>query len=290
MKIAGLADIHSNFPALQAVADDLERWKPDYVVVNGDLVNRGPRPAECLEFVLRKVKSDGWLIVRGNHEDYVILHAGPEAPRTTVEREVHQASHWTYCQLGKDVSALVEMPVAQSIIDPDGGLVYFTHGSVLGMRDGIYPETSDLQLRKKIGLNGKSREKEDSLKAFVVGHTHRALVREIEQTLVVNAGSVGLPFDHDRRAGYARLTWKDGRWDAEIVRLEYDFARAVQDFQATGYLSHGGPLVELVLKELQESRSHLYGWAIRYQELALEDQISVRVSVDRYLESVGAGK
>lgn len=290
MKIAILADIHSNFPALQVVADDIERWKPDHVIVNGDLVNRGPRPAECLEFVLQKVNSDGWLLVRGNHEDYVILHAGPQAPRAKAEREVHQASYWTFCQLGKNISALTGMPASQSIIDPAGGLVYFTHGSVLGMRDGIYPETSDRQLREKIGLTGQNRGHDNPLRVFVVGHTHRALLREVEQILVVNAGSVGLPFDYDRRAGYARLTWRGGRWSAEIVRLDYDYAQAEQDFQITGYLPQGGPLVELVLKELQESRSYLYGWAIQFQELALEERITVRASVDRYLRSIGGGK
>jgi predicted phosphodiesterase len=50
MKIAVLADIHSNFVALQSAVEHLARWQPDRVILAGDLVNRGPRPAECLEF------------------------------------------------------------------------------------------------------------------------------------------------------------------------------------------------------------------------------------------------
>lgn len=41
MKIAILSDIHGNLPALQTVADDIARWQPDQVIVNGDIVNRG---------------------------------------------------------------------------------------------------------------------------------------------------------------------------------------------------------------------------------------------------------
>ena len=51
MKLAVLADIHANWPALQAVTEHLEAWQPDQVIVDGDTVNRGPRPAECLRFV-----------------------------------------------------------------------------------------------------------------------------------------------------------------------------------------------------------------------------------------------
>jgi len=288
MKVAVLADVHANLPALLAAAADLDDWKPDYVIVNGDLVNRGPRPAECLEFVLDKVAHSGWLLVRGNHEDYVILHAGPDAPRSSAARQVHQASYWTYCQLDKKVRPLTDMPAAQWLTDPGGGQVCFTHGSLLGRRDGIYPETSKAQLRAKIGLNGRPNAGAERLAGFVVGHTHRALVRQLDQALVVNAGSVGLPFDHDRRLCYARLTWQASQWRAEIVRLEYDYPQAIQDFYTTGYLDQGGPLVDLVLKELLEARSHLYNWAVQYQDLALHGQISVRAAVDRYLDASGA--
>lgn len=180
------------------------------------------------------------------------------------------------------------MPNGQLITDPGGSQVRFTHGSHLGRRDGIYPETSEVQLRMKIGLNSKPRTEVERLAGFVVGHTHRALIRQIEHVLVVNAGSVGLPFDRDRRLCYARLTWQADRWNAEIVRLEYDYSQAVQDFYTTGYLDQGGPLVDLVLKELLEARSHLYNWAVQYQDLALNGSITVRASVDRYLDSIGA--
>ena len=39
MKLAVLSDIHGNWPALEAVAADIDAWQPDLVVVNGDVVN-----------------------------------------------------------------------------------------------------------------------------------------------------------------------------------------------------------------------------------------------------------
>jgi len=81
MKIAVLADIHANFRALEIVVDNVERWKPDYVFVAGDIVNRGPRSSCCLNLILEKQKNDGWFTIRGNHEDYVIERNQPEDPK-----------------------------------------------------------------------------------------------------------------------------------------------------------------------------------------------------------------
>ncbi len=42
MRLAVLADIHGNLPALEAVLAELERLQPDAVVLDGDLINGVP--------------------------------------------------------------------------------------------------------------------------------------------------------------------------------------------------------------------------------------------------------
>jgi predicted phosphodiesterase len=282
MKIAVLADIHANYIALTTAIDHLSRWKPDRVIIAGDIVNRGPRPAECMDLIQNKMDSNKWLALRGNHEDYVIIHANPDAPRQGPALEVHRASYWTFQKLGSDIARLSDMPIQQIFPDPDRRTVKFVHGSLLGIRDGIYPETSDYSLRKKIGLDQFSQS-ETSLALFGVGHTHRPVIRWVNGVLVVNAGSVGLPFDHDTRLTYAQLTWSNGNWQAEIIRLAYDLNRAERDFYDTGYLENAGPLTQLVKIELLTASSHLYNWAIEFQESALDGKISVHESVRKYL-------
>jgi predicted phosphodiesterase len=282
MKIAVLADIHANYIALETATEHLSHWEPDRVIIAGDTVNRGPRPAECLDLIRDKIDNDGWLALRGNHEDYVVIHASPNAPLQGPALEVHRASYWTFQQLGSDVEQLSDMPYQQTFRGPDRRTVQFLHGSLLGARDGIYPETSDYSLRKKIGLDQLSQT-ETSLALFGVGHTHRPVIRWLNSILVVNAGSVGLPFDHDTRLAYAQLTWSNGNWRAEIIRLTYDLNRAERDFYDTGYLENGGPLTQLVKIELLTASSHLYNWAIEFQESALDGNISVLESVQEYL-------
>lgn len=286
MKIAVIADVHANFVALQTVIEHVDRWRPDYVIVLGDLVNRGPRPAECLQLILDRVQSRGWLTVRGNHEEYVMQHDLPDAPRTGPAFEVHRASFWTYNRLDRRTGPLRDMPFCRRVLAPDGREAAFYHGSTLGLRDGIYPETTDSELLDKVGLNSRHSE-EPVLSLFCAGHTHRPFVRFVDGLLIVNAGSAGLPFDLDTRAAYAQLCFTQNRWQAEIVRLSYDLDAAAADFERCGYLLDGGPLVTLVLRELLTARSHLYTWAVNYQEMALRGHIGMEESVRRHLNSYG---
>lgn len=282
MKIAVLADIHANFAALQAIDDHVQAWKPDQVIIAGDLVNRGPRPLECLNLVQDRQHSQGWLLLRGNHEEYVINQTRTEELRSEHYFDVHRASYWTYCQLGGDVSALQAMPFQQVLRGPDGRQLQFVHASIRGTRDGIYPHTSDRELAPKIGLNGRPGE---TPAVFCVGHTHRPLVRMFQGILVVNAGSAGLPFDGDTRPAYAQISWQHGEWQARIVRVDYDLHQAERDFLDSRYWPEAGPLVELVRIELLNAQSMLYNWSIRYQDLALAGKISMEESVRRFLAS-----
>ena len=55
MKIAILSDVHGNLPALTAVLEDIERWRADQVIVNGDLVSRGPYRLDCLRLLQARI-------------------------------------------------------------------------------------------------------------------------------------------------------------------------------------------------------------------------------------------
>jgi predicted phosphodiesterase len=275
LKLAVLSDIHSNLAGLHAVTQHIEDWHPDQVVVAGDLVNRGPRPLECLRFVQEKQAACGWLTLLGNHEEYVIGHARPGQARSGPEFELKRGSYWTYCQLGGDVSALVAMPFAIHLSAPDGSEVRLTHASMRGTRDGIYRRTPERELREQVGAPLPP--------LFCVGHTHMPLIRRVDGTLVVNAGSAGLPFDGDPRAGYAQMTWRNGQWQAEIIRLDYDRHQAERDFVDSGFLEQGGPLAQLMLIELRTAHSQLYQWATRYEAAILAGEITIEEAVREFI-------
>ena len=69
MRIALLADIHGNLPALAAALADIQRkHAPDSIVSLGDQVNLGPSPRE----VLAMLRENGVTCLHGNHERYIL--------------------------------------------------------------------------------------------------------------------------------------------------------------------------------------------------------------------------
>ena len=281
MKFAVLADIHANYPALQTVTDHIERWQPDKVIVAGDIVNRGPNPIECLKLVQEKQVSDGWQVVRGNHEEYVIGFADPDSTFSKIEYKIFECSHWTYQQLGEDLSALKEMPFYLDVSGSEIDNARVVHASMAGSSDGVFPFTSDIQLRNKIQTAESSPPP-----LMCVAHTHFPLMRRVDKTQVINVGAVGLPFDGDHRAAYGQFTWRDNQWFADIVRLNYDRQQAERNFSQNGFIDGAGPLSLLILDELRTAQSRLFQWTMEFQSHILAGQITVEDSVSRFLESL----
>jgi len=278
-KLAVLSDIHGNFAALQAVADHIDRWEPDAIVVAGDIVNRGPCSRECLRFVLARAADSGWRIIRGNHEEYVLRVVREPGERPGLEGVVRENVRWTAQQLGDEVAKIDGLPAQISLRAPDGGEVRVVHASMRNNRDNILPDTPDEILREQIA---------PAPPLICVGHTHRPLVRTIDATLVVNAGSAGLPFDGDARASYAQLTWHAG-WQATIARVAYDRHQTERDYVATGFMRDSGVLAALIYDEFRTARPRLSRWMQRYKDAVLAGELTAAESVRDYLALLAAG-
>ena len=277
MKIAALADIHGNYQALITVLDHVERWKPDLVLVLGDTINRGPRSKECLHLIQDKQNEESWQVIKGNHEEYVLEFDHPDAPRTGPRFEMMEIIFWTYQGLSpRDISAVKELSEEIKLTLPDGGKLTAVHASLEGIRVGIYPDQNQDELVNLI---------DPGVDLFLVGHTHQPLIRNIGNTLVVNAGSIGLPFDGDTRTGYAQLVHGNGEWDAEIVRFDYDIAAAKDDLYNTNFIPGGGPLANLVQTELEIAWPQLSYWFKKYETPVLQGKIDIDHAVQEYLKN-----
>ncbi len=274
MKIAVLSDIHGNLPALQTATQDIESWQPDLVVVDGDIVNRGPLSLDCLEFVQAKQRTADWRVVRGNHEDYLLACDRPDAPRSGPEYELWRFAFWAHDQLNGHLAVLQTLPNQFSWTAPDGSEFRVVHASMRNNRDGIYADSSDDVLYQQIApVPG----------VFVTAHTHRPLIRRFNDSLVVNVGSVGAPFDRDTRASYGRFLWTHDGWQSEIIRLPYDVAQTERDYVESGFLDEAGPLAQLMLVELRRAGGLIYRWAKRYQDAVLAEEIDLADSVRELL-------
>ena len=284
MKIAVLADIHGNLAALHAVIDDLDGWSPDIVVVAGDMVNRGPQSQECLDLTLHMAAERGWRVIRGNHERYMLQYAQdrlrPDFPRSGPRHAVSLIVAWAYGQVVDRLHLIAALPERLNI-DLDGELLAVYHASARHDRDGITRHSADAELREQI---------DPTATIFCVGHTHAPLIRRLDRTLVVNVGAVGLPFDGDTRAAYARLTrGRRGTWEAKIVRVPYDVATTTRVFRESGMQAGVGPQGQIMLRELETGDSLMYDFIPAYYERILAGELSVADAVRAFLAAVDGG-
>lgn len=279
MKIAILGDVHGNLPAFQNAIAHLEKWRPDQVVLTGDIVNRGPCSPACLALAKEKIEREGWLPLIGNHEEYVIDQASPKAPRQGLEFEAFRSTYWTYLQLGKDISEIASWLPLVELEGQEGKVVRVAHASVLGTQAGIFPQMGDEDLVARGGQPPPA--------VFAAGHTHLAFQRKVDGTQFVNVGAVGVPFDGDTRSGLAQLTWREGGWDVKVIRLAYDQEQTIRDCQQSGFLTQAGPLAWLVLAELLFAESQLFAWHRDHFEAVLAGERDMAESVRLQLESQG---
>lgn len=279
MRIAVLSDIHGNWPALAAVAADIDRWRPDRVLVNGDVVNSGPESARCWAYVRERQRRDGWTVLAGNHETYVVEWATGEPPPPGPAYDLVRLSHWTYGRLPAEaVSALADLPAAWAAELPGGGVVVARHASLLGDRAGIYPDAAEERVRAMI---------DPAAAVFLAAHTHLPDIRQVGRTLLVNSGAVGWPGDGDGRAAYARLTVGRAGPRAEIRRVAYDRAATGRAFHASGLLAAGGAEALLSFLEWRLSTDLRTAWARQYRAEILAGRIGHAASVDRFVAENG---
>jgi predicted phosphodiesterase len=198
--LAALYDIHGNLPALEAVLADAESAGADSYLLGGDYASLGAWPVETLER-LRDLPAAGWL--RGNWERWQ-ANAGqsPDVPF------IKAAERWVCRELGEAVVA--ELGALPEKLSLDGTL--FCHASPVSDMRTFMPEPSDDEGELLEGVTERR---------VVFGHSHLQFQR-VSAVELFNPGSVGLPFDRDRRAAYALV---DGE-RVELRRVEYDYERA----------------------------------------------------------------
>ncbi len=275
MKIAVLSDIHGNSPALAAVVEDIKHWSPDRVIVNGDIVSRGPYSKQVLEMLSTDLPDS--TLLTGNHETFV-LHCADNRLEPGHERyDFQRFSQWTAEQIGNGwLAKIKQWRDHVDLIDLDGNSSFHvTHGSRIGNRDGISKKTPDMDLPKKLG---------EARDLFVGSHTHQPLVRHFNGRIVVNTGSVGQPLDSDPRSAYGQFTLNKGQWQVNIKRVAYDKAQAEKDFHESGFLDAGGPVAQLIILEHKHSSPFVGPFMHQYLKSINAKEMTLANAVQRYLE------
>ncbi len=181
MKLAIISDIHGNCHALEAVLKDISDQEADEIICLGDLATIGPQPGE----VIRKIQAAEINSIMGNH-DLALLEPG-KAAEYQIAPPLIPSLHWCLDRLDEsDLTYIRDFkPYIKLEFNSSNNILCF-HGSPLSSTDILTTETP-----QKLLDNFFSGCDENIL---IGGHTHYQLLRQYDEKIILNPGSVGTPF------------------------------------------------------------------------------------------------
>jgi len=201
VRTAVLYDVHGNLAALEAVLADVEAAGVDRFASGGDAALFGPEPAACVDR-LRGLGA-GLVAIRGNTDRYIA-----ERTRPSWSAWPEDGATWARDALGEERIAWLEHLPGTAVLEEHATLL--VHATVSSDEDVILPDTPDEEAVRLLGRAGQPR--------VLYGHVHIQYRRRLGDVELINPGSVGLPFDGDRRAAWAILEADR----VELRRTAYD--------------------------------------------------------------------
>lgn len=202
--VAVLSDIHGVLPVLEAVLAEPDVQSADLVVVTGDHA-AGPMPVETLDAVA--ALGERCVLVRGNADrELVDVSRGGSSE--------HAESVWAGAQLRPDqVGLLAGLPHPVTLTVDGFGPVVFCHGSPRDDDDVVLVDTR-LERWAEVFADLPAE-----VQTVVCGHTHMPFARLVDRRLVLNPGSVGMPYG---RAGGAWALLRGGQVSLRHTPVDVD--------------------------------------------------------------------
>lgn len=219
MRLAIISDIHGNLLALETALAEIDTLGVDRLICLGDVAELGPQPHEVIE----RLRSLACPVVMGN-TDASLLSPVPTDVDSPDAQLIADIDRWSAAQLTADDRAFMAAFAPTLTVDLDGaGQLLCYHGSPASFNDQIRATTPDEQLAQWLGEEGP--------RLYAGGHTHVQMLRRFRDALVLNPGTVGLPYDrvpggahNPAWAEYAVVAVEGQRLSVDLRRAPYDVA------------------------------------------------------------------
>src|SRR5262249_21184168 len=182
MRVAVLADIHGNLPALDAVLAGVAAAGVDAIVLNGDMAT-GPMPAQTLERLAGLGGKAVW--VRGNADrELAAAYDRPLSPDPPIEARV--PAQYCASQLSRQHRDLLDgLPLSVTLEVTGLGPVRFCHATATSDTKIVLVDSALDDYRA--GFGGTTEP------TVVLGHTHMPFDRLADPRRVANPPPLAVP-------------------------------------------------------------------------------------------------
>jgi predicted phosphodiesterase len=237
LQVAAIYDIHGNLPALEATLAEIEPEGAAVIVIGGDVAS-GPMPAAVIDRLI--ALGDRARFLRGNADRHLVsaFDQGQRLADVQYEKDPWlRRGAWEAEQISREQRDFLASFPENAVLEVGGlGETLFCHGSPRSDEEIITPGTTEERL--SVMLAGVSQP------AVVCGHTHMQFDRRHGQIRIVNAGSVGMPYEGQPGAYWALLGP-----DVDLRRTDYDFDAAADAIRKSGFPESEGHVTDLFLEQ-----------------------------------------
>lgn len=228
MRIAVIADIHSNIYALDAVLDNIKIHNIDMVVCVGDLVGYGTRPNEVIE----KIRDNRIITIMGNYDDAIgnyRLICGCDYPEPKDAEKASLSMSFTMQETTDNNKSYLRNLPKEVVLSFNEKNIRFVHGSTRMINEYL----------KENSLEADEVMNEISEDILVCGHTHVPYFKYYGDKLLINVGSVGKPKTNKPNANYVIIDLKnendldeqESNVEVEIIEVCYDFEKMATEIE-----------------------------------------------------------
>lgn len=220
-KIAIISDIHGNIPALNAVLDDIKKKKITKIICLGDLVGKGPNPAEAVDIIKKECST----VLIGNWDKIV-------SKENDNENDFEMAK-WARKRLGKErLKYIKNLPFSLDFYI-SGKLVRLFHASPQSVFNRVHydsPSEKILSLFDNTEYTDNIYGKNPDIVGY--GDIHGTYLKCFDGKMVFNVGSVGNPLDITLPSYVILEGEYDNRENKEFqtnfIRVPYDVEEAIK--------------------------------------------------------------
>lgn len=220
MDIAVLADIHSNYTALERCIEHALTRNISTFFFLGDYIGELAYPERTMKVLYEINEKYKCYFIKGNKEDYWLKYHASGEKGWKDKNSASGSLLYSYKSLTyRDLNFFAQMQPVQEVNISKKTAVTLCHGSPNKINEKMLPN------------DDKTIEVINSIKTPIIlcGHSHVQMKIVHNEKCVLNPGAVGVPLFSNGKTQFLILHENGGMWSEEFISLEYDIDRVIND-------------------------------------------------------------
>lgn len=222
MKIAVLADIHGNYIALRECVCYARSQGVDAFIFLGDYIGELAYPERTMQILYQLAGEQKCYFIKGNKEEYWLNYKKNGESGWNKGDSTTGSLLYTYRHLTEsDLEFFQNLKISDRVEFATKPPLTICHGA---------PFKVNQKLLEGDDRTAKAIEVIDTT-YILCAHTHVQKKFTINDKVVINPGSVGVPLHSHGKAQFMLLDDKNGIWNDEFISLTYDNEKVITELK-----------------------------------------------------------